>query len=347
MHVLIPGGAGYIGSHTALELLKAGHDLTIFDNFSNASPEAIRRVEELSGSSITLIEGDILDEAALDRVFATRKIDAVINMASLKAVGESVQQSLRYYWNNIAGTLALLRTMDRHGVKKFIFSSSATVYGDPERLPLDESCRLQATNPYGRTKLMIEEILGDLVVSDPAWHVVILRYFNPVGAHGSGRIGEDPNGTPNNLVPFVSQVAVGLRPEVKVFGNDYDTPDGTGVRDYLHVVDLALGHLAALARLEGKATGTRGSAADKGLEIYNLGTGRGYSVLEVLDAFRKASGRKIPHSVSPRRPGDIASCYTDPSLARDMLGWNATLDLDDMCRDAWKWQEQNPRGYKV
>lgn len=346
MHVLLPGGAGYIGSHTALELLKAGHDITVFDNYSNASPEAIRRVEALSGRTVNLVEGDILNEKSLDRLFTLKKVDAVINLASLKAVGESVQQALRYYWNNIGGALTILRVMERHGVKKLIFSSSATVYGNPERLPIDESCSLQATNPYGRTKLMIEEILKDLFISDPTWHMVVLRYFNPVGAHESGRIGEDPNGIPNNLLPFVSQVAVGMRPELRVFGNDYDTPDGTGVRDYLHVVDLALGHLAALDRLEGKPGGSAGLAAQSGLEIYNLGTGRGYSVLEVIDAFKKVSGKPVPYSIVPRRPGDIASCYTNPAKAQEVLGWKATRDLEAMCRDAWHWQTLNPRGYK-
>lgn len=336
MHVLLPGGAGYIGSHTALELLKAGHSVSVVDNLSNSSTEALKRVERLSGKKIAFAEADVLDEAAMEKLFSENRFDAVVNFASLKAVGESVAQPLRYYWNNISGALVLLRTMEKHGVKRFIFSSSATVYGDPERLPLDETCRLQATNPYGRTKLHIEEMLRDMVAADPSWHVVILRYFNPVGAHESGEIGEDPTGIPNNLVPFVSQVAVGRRQEVKVFGNDYPTHDGTGVRDYLHVVDLALGHLAALGRF-GKGSG---------VETYNLGTGTGYSVLDVIKAFSAACGKDVPYSIAPRRDGDIASCYTDPALARDRLGWTAKRDLAAMCRDAWRWQSKNPDGYK-
>lgn len=336
MKVLLPGGAGYIGSHTALELLKAGHEVLVVDNLVNASMEALSRVETLAGKKLTFLEGDVRDEGFLDGVFSSHDIQAVINFASLKAVGESVTAPLSYYDNNIIGAVTLLKVMARHQVKKFIFSSSATVYGDPERLPIDETCRISATSPYGRTKIMIEEILTDLAASDKEWEVVILRYFNPVGAHESGMIGEDPNGVPNNLLPFVSQVAVGRRPEVRVFGSDYPTPDGTGVRDYLHVVDLALGHLAALSRF-GKA---------QGLETFNLGTGRGISVLEVIDAFAKASGQPIKRVMCERRPGDVASCYTDPAKAELILGWKAIRTLDDMCRDAWNWQSKNPQGYR-
>lgn len=336
MKVLLPGGAGYIGSHTTLELLRAGHEVIVLDNLVNASVEALLRVEALSGKRVTFIEGDVRDEAFLERVFTTHDLEAVINFASLKAVGESVSNPLAYYDNNIIGAVTLLRVMARHHVKKFIFSSSATVYGDPERLPLDEDCRISATSPYGRTKIMVEEILKDLVASDKDWEVVVLRYFNPVGAHESGLIGEDPTGVPNNLLPFVSQVAVGRRPEVRIFGSDYPTPDGTGVRDYLHVVDLALGHLAALSRF-GKG---------QGLETFNLGTGKGISVIEVIDAFAQASGQTIKRVFCDRRPGDVASCYTDPSKAEKILGWKATRSLADMCTDAWNWQSKNPQGYR-
>jgi UDP-glucose 4-epimerase len=337
MRILVTGGAGYIGSHTCLELLRAGHEVVVVDNLSNSKAEALRRVQELEGRSLVFHRVDLLDRAALDVAFVGPKIDAVIHFAGFKAVGESVMIPLRYYRNNITGTLMLCEAMRAHGVRNLVFSSSATVYGDPATVPITEDMPLSATNPYGRSKLMIEEILRDLYGSDTAWNIALLRYFNPVGAHASGRIGEDPNGIPNNLLPFVAQVAVGKLPELQVFGNDYPTPDGTGIRDYIHVTDLALGHLAALDRL----------TADPGVVTYNLGTGRGYSVLEVIAAFEQASGRKIPYKFVERRPGDIATCYADPSKARAELGWQATRDLIEMCTDAWRWQSDNPRGYKA
>ena len=335
MRILVTGGAGYIGSHTCLELLRAGHEVVVVDNLSNSKAEALHRVQELAGRSLVFHRVDLLDRAALDTAFAGPKIDAVIHFAGLKAVGESVTIPLRYYHNNITGTLMLCEAMRAHGVRNLVFSSSATVYGDPATVPITEDMPLSATNPYGRSKLMIEEILRDLYVSDAAWNIALLRYFNPVGAHASGRIGEDPNGIPNNLLPFVAQVAVGKLPGLQVFGNDYPTPDGTGIRDYIHVVDLALGHLAALDRL----------AAAPGIVTYNLGTGRGYSVLEVIAAFEQVSGRRIPYKFVGRRSGDIATCYADPSKARAELGWEATRDLTEMCADAWRWQSDNPRGY--
>ena len=335
MHVLVTGGAGYIGSHTCLELLQAGHAVTVVDNLANSKRESLRRVEELAGASLEFHQVDLLDRAGLDAVFAARPVDAVIHFAGLKAVGESVAIPLRYYHNNITGTLILCEAMAAHGVKTLAFSSSATVYGDPERVPIDEGAALRATNPYGRTKLMIEEILRDLHVSDAAWRIAILRYFNPVGAHESGRIGEDPNGIPNNLLPFIAQVAVGKLPELRIFGEDYPTPDGTGVRDYIHVVDLAQGHLRALEKL----------ASGPGVVTYNLGTGRGYSVREVLAAFERACGKTLPYRVVARRPGDIAACYADPALANRELGWSAARDIDQMCADAWRWQSANPDGY--
>jgi len=335
MRILVTGGAGYIGSHTCLELLRAGHEVVVVDNLSNSKEEALRRVQTLAGRSLVFHRADLLDRAALDAAFAGPPIAAVIHFAGLKAVGESVAIPLRYYHNNITGTLMLCEAMQAYGVRNLVFSSSATVYGDPATVPITEDMPLSATNPYGRSKLMIEEILRDLHVSDAAWNIALLRYFNPVGAHASGQIGEDPNGIPNNLLPYVAQVAVGKLPGLRVFGDDYPTPDGTGVRDYIHVVDLALGHLAALDRL----------AANPGVVTYNLGTGRGYSVLEVVAAFERATGRKIPYRFIERRPGDIATCYANPAKARAELGWEATRDLADMCVDAWRWQSNNPQGY--
>jgi UDP-glucose 4-epimerase len=335
MKILTTGGAGYIGSHTCVELLQAGMDVVVLDNLSNSKIEAVRRVGELGGRSPVFYEADLNDRAALDKIFTEHRIDAVIHFAGLKAVGESVQEPLLYYRNNISGTVTLCEAMQAAGVRRMVFSSSATVYGVPERVPITEDFPLSATNPYGRTKLMIEEILRDLHVSDPAWRIVLLRYFNPVGAHASGRIGEDPNGIPNNLFPYIAQVATGRLEQLSVFGNDYPTPDGTGVRDYIHVVDLALGHLKALAQLD----------RESGVAVYNLGTGRGYSVLEAVAAFEKACGKPIPYRFAPRRPGDVPACYADPAKANRELGWSAKLDLADMCRDAWRWQSQNPAGY--
>jgi UDP-glucose 4-epimerase len=335
MRILVTGGAGYIGSHTCVELLQAGHEVTVVDNLSNSREESLARVQQIAGRSLTFHCVDLLDRAGLDRVLAGAGIDAVIHFAGLKAVGESVAQPLRYYHNNITGTLVLCAAMAAQGIKSLVFSSSATVYGDPERVPTDEQARLQATNPYGRTKLMIEEVLRDLHVSDPAWSITLLRYFNPVGAHPSGRIGEDPSGIPNNLFPYIAQVAVGKLAQLAVFGDDYATPDGTGVRDYIHVVDLALGHLRALEV----------AAHEPGVRVYNLGTGRGYSVLEAIAAFARASGQPIPYQVVARRPGDVAASYANASLAERELGWRAERDLDAMCADAWRWQSQNPQGY--
>jgi len=336
MTILVTGGAGYIGSHTCLELIQAGHEVLVVDNLANSDRQALHRVGELTGVEPALVEADLRDAEAMDRLFASHDIEAVIHFAGLKAVGESVAEPLRYYHNNVYGTLVLCETMARHGVFQLVFSSSATVYGDPHAVPIREDFPLSATNPYGRSKLMIEEVLRDLGVADPRWNVVLLRYFNPVGAHPSGRIGEDPSGIPNNLMPYISQVAVGKLEQLSVFGDDYPTPDGTGVRDYIHVVDLARGHLAALHRLR----------EDPGVVAYNLGTGRGYSVLEMVAAFEQASGRAIPYRIAPRRPGDVASCYADPDLARRELGWQAELGLGDMARDAWNWQQQNPDGYR-
>lgn len=336
MQVLVTGGAGYIGSHTVLELLNAGHDVCVVDNLSNSSEESLRRVAELTGKAVDFRNVDILDKASLTDVVKGAGFDSVIHFAALKAVGESVAQPLRYYQNNITGTLVLCEVMQEQGVKNIVFSSSATVYGDPHTVPITEDFPLQATNPYGRTKLMMEYILTDLHVADPSFSVALLRYFNPIGSHESGRIGEDPAGIPNNLLPFVAQVAVGRREKVSVFGDDYPTPDGTGVRDYIHVVDLAIGHLKALEKLE----------ASPGVLTCNLGTGRGYSVLEVIKAFEKASGKPVPYKLVARRPGDIAECYADPAYALEQLGWKADRGLDDMCRDAWNWQSQNPNGYR-
>lgn len=335
MKVLITGGAGYIGSHTCVELLHAGHDILVVDNLSNSSAESLRRVEQITGKKVPLECVDVRDGGALDRIFSENAFDAVIHFAGLKAVGESVNQPLRYYQNNVQGTLTLCEVMARHNVFNLVFSSSATVYGDPHTVPITEDFPLSATNPYGRSKLMVEEILGDIGKSDARWNFMLLRYFNPVGAHTSGLIGEDPNGIPNNLLPYISQVAVGKLEQLAVFGNDYPTPDGTGVRDYIHVVDLAIGHLKALEKL----------ASNPGVVACNLGTGQGYSVLDMIAAFEKASGKKINYRIAPRRPGDIASCYADPAFALKELNWKAERGVEEMTRDAWNWQKQNPQGY--
>ena len=336
--ILVTGGAGYIGSHTCVELLQAGFEVTVFDNFSNSHPEALARVQRITGKPVPLVRGDCRDRAALAAAMRASKATAVIHFAGLKAVGESVEQTLSYYDNDVVGTLRLLEAMGECGVKQLVFSSSATVYGDPQRLPLTEDHPLSATNPYGRSKLMVEEILRDLQKSDASWRLCILRYFNPVGAHASGLIGEDPRGVPNNLLPFVAQVAVGRRASLNVWGGDYPTPDGTGVRDYIHVVDLALGHLKALQALE------RSRQMTECLTV-NLGTGNGYSVLEIVKAFEQASGKPVPYQVAARRPGDIASCYADPQHAQSQLGWRAERGLAEMCADAWRWQSANPKGY--
>ena len=336
MKILITGGAGYLGTHTCVELLNAGYEIIVVDNFSNSKPEALNRVREITGKDFTFYQVDLLDKDALDTIFSENQIDAVIHFAGLKAVGESVNLPLWYYHTNITGTLVLCEVMKKHGVKKMVFSSSATVYGMPESVPISEECLVGATNPYGRTKQMIEEILRDLYVSDREWSVALLRYFNPIGAHKSGRIGEDPSGIPNNLIPYITQVAVGKLNELRVFGNDYPTQDGTGVRDYIHVTDLAMGHLKALERVM-KTTG---------VDAYNLGTGRGYSVLEVVAAFEKATGRKIPFYITERRPGDVGICYADPLKAKDKLGWTANRGIEEMCEDSWRWQVNNPNGYE-
>ncbi len=336
MAILVTGGAGYVGSHTRVELLQAGEQVIVLDNFSNSSPEAVRRVGAIAGRAPLCVEGDIRDAACLARLFSDHDIEAVIHFAGLKAVGESVAKPLLYYDNNVVGTIRLLEAMRAAGVRNLVFSSSATVYGDPQRLPLTEDHPLSATNPYGQSKLMIEEILRDVARSEPGWRIGLLRYFNPVGAHASGTIGEDPQGIPNNLMPFVAQVAVGAREKLSVFGGDYPTPDGTGVRDYIHVVDLAIGHLRALDRIR----------AHEGLFAVNLGTGIGYSVLDMVRAFEAASGRKVAYRIVDRRPGDIASCYADPSLARALLGWRAERGIEQMCADAWRWQSANPRGFR-
>jgi UDP-glucose 4-epimerase len=335
MNILVTGGAGYIGSHTCVELLNAGHDVIVVDNLSNSKEESLRRVQELAGKKLTFYKVDILDRDGLRSVFQAHPIHAVIHFAGFKAVGESVAIPLTYYHNNISGTLVLLEVMKEASVNNIVFSSSSTVYGISENVPFKEDYPLGALNPYGRTKLMIEEIFRDLHVAEADWNIALLRYFNPVGAHPSGRIGEDPNGIPNNLMPYVAQVAVGRHPFVRVWGDDYPTPDGTGVRDYIHVVDLAIGHLKAIGKLDQKP----------GLVTYNLGTGRGYSVLEVIKAFEKACGRPIPYQVMQRRPGDAATSYCDPSRAKLELNWEAKHTLDDMCQDAWRWQSQNPEGY--
>jgi UDP-glucose 4-epimerase len=335
--VLVTGGAGYIGSHTVVELLQAGFEVVVLDNLSNASPEALRRVEQITGRRAPLVEGDLRDEALLLRLLAEHRFDATIHFAGLKAVGESVARPLAYYDNNVAGTVTLLRCLDAAGVRRLVFSSSATVYGDPQSVPIREDAPTGPTNPYGRTKWMIEFILQDLASADPRWAIGNLRYFNPAGAHPSGRIGEDPQGIPNNLLPFIAQVAVGRRERLSVFGGDWQTPDGTGVRDYIHVVDLAQGHLAALRR----------AFAVPGAWTVNLGTGNGYSVLDMVKAFEKASGRPVPYTIVDRRPGDIASCYADPARAEALLGWRAGKGIDEMCADGWRWQSANPQGFRA
>lgn len=337
--ILVTGGAGYIGSHTCVELLQAGQDVTVFDNFSNSHPESLERVQRITGKQLRIIHGDIRNRATLVTALRDSGAQAVIHFAGLKAVGESVEQPLSYYDNNVVGSLRLLEAMNICGVKTLVFSSSATVYGDPQRLPLTEDHPLSTTNPYGQTKLTVEHILRDLQRSDTSWRIGILRYFNPVGAHMSGLIGEDPQGTPNNLMPFVAQVAIGRRPHLNVFGNDYPTKDGTGVRDYIHVVDLAIGHLKALEALE------RATHRTECLTV-NLGTGTGYSVLEIVRAFEQASGKPVAYRIAPRRPGDVAACYADPSQAATLLGWQAKRNLAEMCADTWKWQGLNPQGYK-
>ena len=335
--ILITGGAGYIGSHTALELLNEGYEVVVYDNLCNSSQESLRRVEELTGKTVKFYEGDVLDGAALQAMFRAENVDAVIHCAALNAVGESVQKPLEYYQNNITGTLTLMDVMNRVGVKNIVFSSSATVYGSPEEMPITESCpKGQCTNPYGWTKSMMEQIMSDVQKANPDWNVILLRYFNPVGAHKSGRIGEDPKGIPNNLMPYISQVAVGKLEKLGVFGNDYNTPDGTGVRDYIHVVDLAIGHVKAINYI----------FTNPGLDVINLGTGVGYSVLDMVKAFSKACGKEIPYEIKPRRAGDIDMCYADPSKALKVLGWKAERGLDEMCEDTWRWQSQNPNGYR-
>ncbi|MCO8612941.1 UDP-glucose 4-epimerase GalE [Burkholderia multivorans] len=333
--ILVTGGAGYIGSHTAVELLDNGYDVVIVDNLVNSKAEAVRRIERITGKQPAFHQVDVCDEAALAKVFDAHPITGAIHFAALKAVGESVAKPLEYYQNNLGGLLTVLKVMRARNVKQFVFSSSATVYGVPERSPIDESFPLSATNPYGQSKLIAEQILRDLEVSDPSWRIATLRYFNPVGAHASGLIGEDPAGIPNNLMPYVAQVAVGKLEKLRVFGSDYPTPDGTGVRDYIHVVDLAKGHIAALDALVKRDASF----------VVNLGTGQGYSVLEVVRAFEKASGRPVPYEIVARRPGDVAECYANPQAAADIIGWRATLGLDDMCADHWRWQEANPRGF--
>ena len=338
MKILVTGGAGYIGSHTTLELLKSGHDVVVVDNLCNSSEEALRRVAELAGKAPKFYNLDIRDEAALDKVVAAEKpFDATIHFAALKAVGESTQIPLKYYNNNLGGTFTLLKVLAAHDCKNIVFSSSATVYGQPQSVPIREDFPTPGcTNPYGWTKLMMEQVFRDVQKADPAWNTVILRYFNPIGAHESGRIGEDPAGIPNNLLPYVAQVAVGRLKELSVFGNDYPTPDGTGIRDYIHVVDLAVGHLRAIEKL----------AEKPGFKVYNLGTGNGYSVLQIVKAFEAASGRKVPYVIKPRRPGDIAECWADPSLAAKELHWKAERGIEKMCEDLWRWQSMNPYGYK-
>ena len=336
MTILVTGGAGYIGSHTCVELLNAGYDVVIIDNLYNSNQKAVDRIEEITGKKVKFYPDDMMDRAAVNRVFDENKIDAVIHFAGLKAVGESVHKPIEYYRTNIGSTLNLTDEMRAHGCKNIIFSSSATVYGDPAEIPITENCpKGTCTNPYGWTKWMQEQILTDIHTADPEWNVILLRYFNPIGAHKSGLIGEDPKGIPNNLLPYVAQVAIGKLPEINVFGNDYDTPDGTGVRDYIHVVDLARGHVKAIERF----------AKKDGVFICNLGTGHGYSVLDVIHAFEKACGKELPYVIRERRPGDIATCYSSPAKAEKELGWTAEYDLEDMCRDSWNWQQKNPNGY--
>ena len=336
MKILVTGGAGYIGSHTVILLIEAGYEIVVFDNFCNASKESISRVEKIVGQKITLIEGDVRSREDLEHVFSTHKIDSVIHFAGLKAVGESVEKPLAYYDNNISGTIILCEVMAKHNCKSIVFSSSATVYGDPHTTPIKENFPVSATNPYGRSKLFVEEILRDLYISDNSWKIVLLRYFNPVGAHESGTIGEDPNGIPNNLMPYIAQTAVGKLSCLGVFGDDYDTHDGTGVRDYIHVMDLAAGHVKAIEKI---------NSFSKVMTI-NLGTGNGYSVLDMVKAFEKASDKEVPYSIAPRRAGDIATCFADPAYAKEILGWEAKKGIDEMCHDGWKWQSNNPNGYK-
>ncbi len=336
MTILVTGGAGYIGSHTVVELQQAGYDVVVVDNLSNSSEVSLQRVEKITGKPVKFYKADILDREALEDIFAKESIQCCIHFAGLKAVGESVQKPWEYYYNNISGTLILLDVMRKHNVKNMIFSSSATVYGNPAFIPITEECpKGEITNPYGQTKGMLEQILTDMQKADPEWNVILLRYFNPIGAHKSGTIGENPNGVPNNLMPYITQVAVGKLKELGVFGNDYDTPDGTGVRDYIHVVDLARGHVKAIKKIE----------ENPGLEIYNLGTGVGYSVLDIVKNFEEASGVKIPYVIKPRRAGDIATCYSDASKAKRELGWEAEYGIKEMCEDSWRWQKQNPNGY--
>ena len=336
MQILLTGGAGYIGSHTIIELDKAGHSVVVVDNLVNSKEEAIRRVEKIIGKPVPFVKADVRDRAAMEEIFKTYSIDAVIHFAGLKAVGESCEKPLEYYENNMNATFVLLDVMRKNGCKNIIFSSSATVYGDPAQIPITEACpKGHCTNPYGQTKSMLEEVMIDVQKADPEWNVVLLRYFNPIGAHKSGLIGENPNGIPNNLMPYITQTAIGIRKELGVFGNDYDTPDGTGVRDYIHVCDLASGHVAALQAIDRKC----------GLAIYNLGTGHGYSVLDVVNAFQKANGLKVPYVIKPRRPGDIATCYCNPAKAKAELGWEAQYGIEDMCRDSWNFQKNNPKGY--
>jgi UDP-glucose 4-epimerase len=336
--ILVTGGAGYIGSHTVLQLLEQDFKVIVLDNLSNASRESLNRVEKITNKTVSFVEGDIREEADLEKVFANNQVDAVIHFAGLKAVGESVEQPLMYYENNVYGTLQLCKVMNKFGVKNIVFSSSATVYGDPIELPLHEKLPTgMPTNPYGQSKLMVEHVLSDLYTSDNSWNIVLLRYFNPAGAHPSGLIGEDPNGIPNNLMPFITQVATGKREQLSVFGGDYDTHDGTGVRDYIHVEDLAAGHLKALNKIEQHA----------GLCTFNLGTGQGYSVLDMVNTFQQQSGKEIPYAIVERRSGDVASCYADPSLAANELDWKAEKGLAEMCRDSWHWQSSNPNGYST
>lgn len=336
MAILVTGGAGYIGSHTCVELLNSGYEVVVVDNFCNSTTESVKRVQKITGKTVKLYEGDVRDKDIMNKIFDENKIDSVIHFAGLKAVGESCAKPIEYYDNNLTSTLVLLDVMRKHGCKKIVFSSSATVYGTPERLPLDENCRVGGTtNPYGTSKYFQELMLRDVYASDNEWTVVLLRYFNPVGAHESGLIGEDPAGIPNNLTPYIAKVAIGELKEVGVFGNDYDTPDGTGVRDYIHVVDLARGHVAAIDKI-----------TKSGVYTYNLGTGNGSSVMDVIHAFEKACGKKLPYSIKPRRAGDIATCYADSDKAKRELGWEAKLDIDDMCASLWNWQTKNPKGYK-